>query len=135
MAEEAGGSGFNIHPMEQFEVHSLFGGNTVHWYTPTNVTLWMAIGLICMALLLVVGTRGRAIIPSRMQSLAELAYGFVHKMVEDVTGKDGLKFFPYIFTLFLFILFSNFLGLSRSPSPRPPISPSPACWRSWSSSP
>ena len=43
--------------------------------------------------------------PSRIQSIAELTYGFVHKMVEDVAGKDGLKFFPYIFTLFMFIVF------------------------------
>jgi F-type H+-transporting ATPase subunit a len=43
--------------------------------------------------------------------MAELAYGFVRKMVEDVAGKDALPFFPYIFTLFLFILFANFLGL------------------------
>ncbi|RZV47925.1 MAG: F0F1 ATP synthase subunit A, partial [Sphingomonadaceae bacterium] len=42
---------------------------------------------------------------------AELAYGFVYKMVEDVAGKEGAKFFPYIFTLFLFIIFANFLGL------------------------
>jgi F-type H+-transporting ATPase subunit a len=57
------------------------------------------------------GHRGRAVIPSRSQSMAELAYGFVYKMVEDVAGKDALPFFPYIFTLFLFILFANFLGL------------------------
>ena len=43
MAEAAGGSGLNIHPMEQFEVHSLFGDGPVHWYTPSNATLWMAL--------------------------------------------------------------------------------------------
>jgi len=57
------------------------------------------------------GTRGRAVVPSRSQSIAELAYGFVRKMVEDVAGKDALPYFPYIFTLFLFILFGNVLGL------------------------
>jgi F-type H+-transporting ATPase subunit a len=60
---------------------------------------------------MVMGTGGRAVIPSRSQSMAELAYGFIRKMVEDVAGKDALPFFPYIFTLFLFILFANFLGL------------------------
>jgi F-type H+-transporting ATPase subunit a len=60
---------------------------------------------------MVVGTRGRAIIPSRVQSIAEMAYGFVYKMVEDVAGKDALGFFPYVFTLFLFIVVTNFLGL------------------------
>ena len=83
----------------------------VAWYTITNVTLWLALAVLCVAALMVMGTRGRAIIPSRFQSVAELAYGFVHKMVEDVTGKDGLKYFPYIMTIFLFVLFANFLGL------------------------
>ena len=59
----------------------------------------------------VAGTSGRSLIPSRVQSMAELTYGMVHKMVEDVTGKDGLKYFPYVFTLFCFILFANLLGL------------------------
>ncbi|MCB2109726.1 MAG: F0F1 ATP synthase subunit A [Defluviimonas sp.] len=81
------------------------------WYEPTNATLWMGIAILCIIGLFVLGTRGRAIIPSRLQSIAELGYGFVHKMIEDVTGKDGLKFFPYVFTLFCFIVFSNFLGL------------------------
>jgi F-type H+-transporting ATPase subunit a len=71
----------------------------------------MALAVLCVIGLFVIGTRGRAIIPSRVQSVAELAYGFVYKMVEDVTGHDGVKYFPYIFTLFLFILFSNYLGL------------------------
>jgi F-type H+-transporting ATPase subunit a len=108
-----GGSGFNIHPMDQFIVKPLFGeaGAAIHWYTPTNVTLWMALAVLCVFLLMAVGSRGRAIVPSRAQSMAELTYGFVHKMVEDVAGKDGVKYFPYILTLFLFILFANFLGL------------------------
>jgi F-type H+-transporting ATPase subunit a len=103
--------GFAIHPMDQFIVRPLFGDGAVHWYTPTNVTLWMALIIISVSLLLVVGSRGRAIIPSRVQSIGEVLYGFVYKMVEDVAGKDGLKFFPYVMTLFLFILFANFLGL------------------------
>lgn len=108
---EAAGPGSNIHPMDQFIVTPLFGDGPVHWYTPTNVTLWMAITLLCIVLLLVAGTRGRAIVPSRIQSVAELAYGFVHKMVEDVAGREALRYFPYIMTLFMFIVFSNMLGL------------------------
>ncbi len=100
-----------FHPMDQFIVKPLFGDGPVHWYTPTNVTLWLAICVAAIFFMMVIGTRGRAVIPSRAQSIAELAYGFIHKMVEDVAGKDGLKFFPYIFTLFMFIVFSNFLGL------------------------
>ena len=113
MATEAQGDegGLVFHPMDQFIVKPLFGDGPVHWYTPTNVTLWMAVTVVAITALLVFGTRGRAIIPSRVQSIAELAYGMVHKMVEDVVGKDGLKFFPYVMTLFMFIVFSNMLGL------------------------
>lgn len=112
MATEAeGGSGFNIHPMDQFVIKPLFGGEHINWYTPTNATLWMGITLLAIVALLVWGTRGRAIVPSRTQSVAEVIYGFVYKMVEDIAGKEGLKYFPYIFTLFIFILFANVLGL------------------------
>ncbi len=103
--------GLVFHPMDQFRIRPLFGDAPIHWYTPTNATLWMGVAILCIVGLFVLGTRGRAIVPSRIQSIAELGYGFVHKMVEDVTGKDGLKFFPYVFTLFCFIVFSNFLGL------------------------
>ncbi len=100
-----------FHPMDQFIVKPLFGGDTVGMFTVTNVTFWMAITVLCVIALLVLGTRGRAIVPSRVQSVAELAYGFIYKMVEDVAGKDAVKYFPYIMTLFIFIVFSNFLGL------------------------
>ncbi|GGG70491.1 ATP synthase subunit a [Salipiger pallidus] len=104
-------TGLVFHPMDQFIVKPLFGDGHVGMFTITNVTLWMAIAIAAIAALMVWGTSRRAIVPSRTQSVAELAYGFIHKMVEDVTGKDGLKYFPYIMTLFMFIVMSNFLGL------------------------
>ena len=107
--EEATGLAF--HPMDQFMVKPLFGGTDVHFWTVTNVTLWLLLIVLATAALLVLGTRGRAIVPSRSQSIAELAYGMVHKMIEDIAGKDGLRYFPYIMTLFMFIVFGNFLGL------------------------
>ncbi|KQI72292.1 ATP synthase F0F1 subunit A [Loktanella sp. 5RATIMAR09] len=106
-----GGSAFQFHPLDQFIVKPLFGDGPVSWYTPTNVTLWMAIALLAIVAVFVLGSRGRAIIPTRLQSVGELLYGFIYKMVEDVTGKDGVKYFPYIMSLFLFILFSNYLAL------------------------
>jgi F-type H+-transporting ATPase subunit a len=102
---------FEIKPMDQFIVEPLFGGDVVHWYTPTNVTLWMALTVLAVAGLLIYTTRGRAIVPDRGQSMAELTYGFIYKMVEDVAGRDAVRFFPYIMTLFMFILFANLLGL------------------------
>ena len=111
MATEEHGAGLTFHPMDQFVVKPLFGDGAVNWYTPTNATLWMALAALAITGLLVFGTRGRVIVPNRLQSIAELLYGMVRKMVEDITGKDGLKYFPYVMTLFCFILFANFLAL------------------------
>ena len=103
--------GLSIHPMDQFIVSPLFGDGAVTPFAITNATLWFGLAILAVVLIMVVGTRGRAVIPSRSQSIAELAYGFVRNMVEDVAGKDALPYFPYIFTLFLYILCANFLGL------------------------
>jgi F-type H+-transporting ATPase subunit a len=108
VAEE---SGFAIHPMDQFIVKPLFGGDAVGLFTITNVTLWMGLTVLAVSALMVWGSSGRALVPSRAQSVAEVLYGFVYKMVEDVAGHDGVRYFPYIMTLFMFILFANLLGL------------------------
>ena len=105
------GSSLAFHPMDQFIVKPFFGDGPVAWYTVTNVTIWMAIAVLAIVGVFVLGSRGRAIVPTRLQSIGELIYGFIYKMVEDVTGKDGVKYFPYIMTLFLFILFANYLAL------------------------
>jgi F-type H+-transporting ATPase subunit a len=111
---EVEGGGFNIHPMDQFMVEPLFGDGAVHWYTLTNAALWMGLTVITISLVMILGARGRALIPSRAQSVTEVTYLFVRKMVSDVAGKEGLKYFPYIMTLFLFILFANLLALIPS---------------------
>ncbi|MBK4215496.1 F0F1 ATP synthase subunit A [Paracoccus caeni] len=97
--------------LSQFDVKPLFGAGEISFYTPTNVTLWLFLIVVSTVAMLVVGTRGRAIVPNRSQSIAELTYGVVHKMVEDIAGKEALKYFPYIMTLFIFVLLANFLGL------------------------
>jgi len=100
-----------IDPMHQFAIKPLGGGHEVGLFTITNSTLWMAIAVICVTALLVLGTRGRKVVPTRIQSVAEVLYSFIRQMCVDVLGEEGIKFFPYIFTLFMFILFSNLLGL------------------------
>jgi len=97
--------------MDQFVVRPLFHGDAVGMFTITNVTLWMALTVVAVTLLMVVGARGRALVPNRSQSLAELSYSFIYKMIEDVTGRDAVRFFPYIMTIFMFVFFSNVLGL------------------------
>jgi len=115
-------TGFAIHPMDQFIVSRWFCHDdaatvinectaNIKWYEITNVTVWIALTVLAIIALMVFGSRGRAIIPSRIQSVGEMLYGFIYKMVEDVTGHEGVKYFPYVMTLFLFILFANLLGL------------------------
>lgn len=107
----AEGSSLVFHPMDQFIVEPLFGDGAVGMFTVTNVTLWLFFAVLAVTALLVLPTSRRAIVPTRMQSVAELAYGFIYKMLEDICGKEGVKYFPYVMTLFMFIVTANFLGL------------------------
>ena len=104
-------SGLQVDPMSQFIPKPLFGDGPLMWYTPSNVTMWMFLALLAALAFLVLGTRHKALIPGRVQMSAELVYLMIRNMVEDVAGRDALKFFPYIMTVFTFIAFSNILGL------------------------
>lgn len=99
-------------PMEQFEIKPLIpihvGGLDLSF---TNSALFMVIAAAVVSLLMIVSFRGRALVPGRVQSVAELLYEFVGNMVESVCGHEGRKYFPFIFTLFTFILLCNVLGL------------------------
>jgi F-type H+-transporting ATPase subunit a len=99
-------------PIEQFALKKiiplkLFGFDA----SITNSTLFMmlAVGLICAFMYLAM--RGRALIPTRVQSVAEMLYDFVATTVRDNAGHDGMKFFPLVFSLFSFVLVCNFLGM------------------------
>ena len=99
-------------PMEQFEIKRLLDlriGSLDASYT--NSALWMTIAVILATLLFVYGMRQRALVPGRLQAVAELGYEFVAGMVRDNVGNAGKKYFPFILTLFVFILFCNVLGL------------------------
>lgn len=108
MAQEGG---LVIDPMHQFQIVPLFGEGPLTWYTPTNQTLWLGLTVLVVSLFLLLGSARRSIIPGRLQSMGEVFYSFIHDMVEDVTGHEGAKFFPYIMVLFTFIVTSNLLGL------------------------
>jgi F-type H+-transporting ATPase subunit a len=71
----------------------------------------MCIVVGAVALFMTLAISKRSLVPSRMQSMAEISYEFVANMIGGAAGEDGLRFFPFIFTLFMFVLFSNFLGL------------------------
>jgi len=110
-AQGAAEGGTNIHPMDQFVVKPLFGDGALHWYTPSNATLWFGVAILATVGLLVLTTSGRSLVPSRGQSIAEILFGFVRKMVEDIAGKEGLKYFPYIMAIFMYTLTANVVGL------------------------
>ena len=102
-------------PMEQFEILPIvplsLGGIDV---SLTNSALWMLIGVGVIIAFFFMATRRASLIPSRVQSAAEVLYEFVSDLVRDTIGSEGRKFFPYVFTLFIFILTANLLGLIPS---------------------
>jgi len=100
-------------PLHQFEIHPLIsmpqlGGYDIAF---TNSALFMVLAVIVSTLIFLVGAGGKALVPGRMQCLAEMLYEFVANTIRDNAGKEGMKYAPFILTLFLFILFCNLLGL------------------------
>jgi len=99
-------------PMEQFQIKPLIdihvGGYDISY---TNSALFMTLAVFLTALLFWAATRHRTMVPGRLQATAEMLYEFVAGMVKENTGQEGMKYFPFIFTLFMFILFGNILGL------------------------
>jgi len=100
-------------PISQFQIKKIatlgtVGGQEIAF---TNSALFMLIAVAAVSLLMIGATSRRAVIPGRMQSVAELTYEFVADMLRSSAGKEGMKFFPLVFTLFTFVLFANMVGM------------------------
>lgn len=101
-------------PMHQFAISKLVDipvqlfGAPLHF---TNSSLWMVITIAAITLFFSMAMSGRALVPGRMQLAAELCYEFIANMVRDNAGQEGMKFFPFVFTIFVFVLTSNMLGM------------------------
>ena len=99
-------------PMEQFEILPIIpltlGDIDI---SLTNSALWMLIGVGAIVFFFFFATRRTALIPGRTQGVAEVLHEFVSDLVRDSIGPEGRKFFPYVFTLFIFILVANFFGM------------------------
>ena len=112
MSSSSHGADNSHGPMEQFEIKPLIelnlGGYDISF---TNSSLFMTISVVLIFLFFWLATRKSALIPGRLQSVGELIFDFTLAMIQENVGKDGLKYFPFIFTLFLFILLGNLLGL------------------------
>ena len=105
----------SLTPMEQFEVKPLIaeplfhiGGHPIFF---TNQSLLMLIVVIAASLFLTLTVKPGRLVPTRGQSMAEASYEFVADMIHSSIGEDGLKFFPLVFSLFVFVLFCNFFGM------------------------
>ena len=101
-----------LHPLEQFKIEPLIplhiGGLDVSY---TNSALFMTIAVVLITALLVLGTKRGALVPGRWQSVAEMSYEFVADMVDSNAGHGAERYFPFVFSLFMFVLFANLLGL------------------------
>lgn len=101
-----------IDPLHQFQIQRIipisFGGWDISY---TNSALWMTIGLVIVFLFFYISLKREELIPSRLQASAEIIFGFLSDMVKSYIGREGMQFFPFIFTLFWFVLMGNLLGL------------------------
>ena len=99
-------------PVEQFKLKPLvpieIGGVDLSY---TNSALFMTIAVVLVGVFLTQSMRGRHLVPNRWQSMAELSYEFIANMIREQVGSDGRPYFPFVFALFMFILFGNLLGM------------------------
>jgi F-type H+-transporting ATPase subunit a len=102
-----------LDPIHQFNINDFFtlghiGGQTIAF---TNSTAYMLLSVAVISLLMIGGVAGRQLIPGRFQAMAEITYEFVATMIRSIAGPEGMKFFPLVFSLFMFILVSNVIGI------------------------
>ena len=102
-----------IDPIHQFEIRELFPivkiGNTEIAFTNSAAYMFVAVAVIVA--FLIGGTIRRSLVPGRVQSVVELTYEFVANTIRSTAGSEGMRFFPFVFTLFMFILTVNIIGL------------------------
>ncbi|MEQ8227895.1 MAG: F0F1 ATP synthase subunit A [Rhodospirillales bacterium] len=102
----------NHSPLAQFEIKTLVPlkiGNLDASFT--NSSLFMVATVVVVSAFLILGMRRNALVPGRWQSIAELSYVFIANLVKDTVGSEGRNYFPFIFTVFMFVLFGNLLGM------------------------
>lgn len=101
-------------PLHQFEIQPIAGldfqllGYDISF---TNSSLWMAISILVSTLVLTVAMGRGSLVPTRWQNISEMFYEFISGMLNDSVGKEGKKYFPFVFTIFMFVLFGNLLGM------------------------
>ena len=105
-------SGEKHSPLEQFEIIPILDiklGNIDLSFTNSSVAMVLTVAIITLFITISVNTR--AIIPSRLQLLSELSYNFIAQLLKDTVGNDGRRYFPFVFTIFMFVLIGNMVGM------------------------
>ena len=102
-----------VDPIHQFQIHKIFtighiGGQEIA-FTSSSAYMFLAVAVI--SLLMIGGSAGRQLVPGRIQSVAELSYEFVASMIRSTAGSEGMRFFPLVFSIFMFICVSNVIGI------------------------
>src|SRR5437899_10580359 len=102
-----------IDPIHQFNIEPLFTiGHIGNWTIAiTNSSVYMFLAVALISILMIGGVAGRQLVPGRFQSMAEISYEFVASMIRSTAGAEGMKFFPLVFSLFMFIMVSNMIGI------------------------
>lgn len=100
-------------PMHQFVISRMFNwepveGLNLHF---TNASAWMVFTVLTITVFMSFAMSGRSLVPGRMQLIAELSYEFIANMVRDNAGNEGMKFFPFVFSIFVFVLTANMMGM------------------------
>ncbi|RUP07591.1 MAG: F0F1 ATP synthase subunit A [Hyphomicrobium sp.] len=99
-------------PMEQFEIRKIWDLNFLgHDISFTNSSLMMIVALLLISGFMIYAMNGRSLVPTRIQSLAEIVYEYIAGMVKENLGEEGMKYFPWVFSIFIFILVLNVIGL------------------------
>src|SRR6201998_2029397 len=106
-----------LDPIHQFDIENFFKigqiGNHAIYFTNSSVYMLLTVAVVC--LVAVVGMRGRQLVPGRFQSASELSYVFVASMIRSTAGEDGMKFFPLVYSIFMFILVVYVIGITPFP--------------------
>jgi F-type H+-transporting ATPase subunit a len=102
-----------LDPIEQFEIRNLvpLGSIGGHDFAFTNSALYMLLVVALASAFLIGASARRAVVPGRLQSMTEVFYEFIADMVRNSAGTEGMRFFPFVFTIFMFVLFANLIGL------------------------
>ena len=103
----------SMNPMHQFHVYRIgpeikFGGFDISF---TNSSLFMIVSGLAILFFLFLASQKKSIVPNKIQLISELSYEFVFKMISDTAGSKAKPYFPFIFTLFMFVLFCNMIGM------------------------